>query len=325
MDVSAARAVPGAGSDQTGSLCQPDTEVTIGAEASTCGHTVQTACAVCVCLCHCVWLTVCNLSTREELLRPMFDPENTSSPNSTHTHAEHAPRQSADEMFSEGLLLQWRWHKPFNSYLWPSIPYNTHSLTGSRQPARSLPRLFYSKAWFPFIKSVSSPPFHSAGCLFVSNPYPSFSPGLLFQLCSSSSHLCLVPIILSPPFSCSTAFATHCLPLLFASFSQCPQSSPRSFSLSTSILCHLYGFPLCSLSSLKWPLTLCFLLAVLSLSFSPSLFSQLFLLYFFGVRSLWRPGSWWDIYQEKGLENKLGDVGGWGAARKDCKEEDICE
>lgn len=69
--------------------CRHCDEVTIGGEASTCGHTVQTVCAVCVCLCQRVWLKMCNLSTREELLSPMFDPENTSSPNSTHTQSTH--------------------------------------------------------------------------------------------------------------------------------------------------------------------------------------------------------------------------------------------
>lgn len=144
----------------------------------------------------------------------------------------HALAFSWWAVFSEGLLLQQRWHKPFSSYLWPSTPYNTHSHTGS--PTSPLPPSLF-KAWFLFIKSVSSLFLISTflcWMLFCAKSNPCFPPSLclslsallhifvLFQLCSLflTSFLLLL-------FYLFHSWPSLSLPLLFAFFFQYPQSS----------------------------------------------------------------------------------------------------
>lgn len=171
--------------------------------------------------------------------------------------------------FFEELLLQQRWHKPFSSYLWPSISYNTHSYTQAPCNRPSHSRFIQSLISFHQISPplFSFPPFYSAGYFFVPDLYPSFSTS---HCCLS--HLCLIFIILSLASlfflllycfhhrpSCS-AFICFLFSRSFVFL-----SLPLALSLSP-ILYFLYSAP-SSLafffSSPSWPLTLYFLFFVL--------------------------------------------------------------
>lgn len=112
---------------------------------------------------------------------------------------------------------------------------------------------------------------------FVSKPNPFFPPILYLCLCSSS-HLCLLSIILSllPLFSSSfsTDYLSHYRFYLppFLNILSLLKSSPSSFSVSYYLLSlqlpSLLALFFFSSSFPRWPLTLYFLLAVLSPLFS---------------------------------------------------------
>lgn len=194
------------------------------------------------------WNCECTVCARKHFLSKLHA--------DTHSH-------SADELFSEGLLLQQRWHKPFSSYLWPSTPYNTHSHTGSA--TNPLPPSLF-KAWFLFIKSVSSLFLISTflcWMLFYVKSNPSFPHSLYLapSLCSSS-HLCPLSIMLSPPHLLSPPLVLSLSLLSFA-----PPFICLPFSISTVFL----SLPL-ALLSLCLPFSVLFT-ALLS-ACSPLLFSS---------------------------------------------------
>lgn len=154
-----------------------------------------------------------------------------------HTH-------SADEMLFWRAPPQQRWHKPLSSYLWPSSPYNTHSHTHRLQATDSLPPSLF-KAWFLFIKSVSSPSPISTFLLcwillFVSNPIPPSllaSVSLLFFASLSSFHYPR-SCFFSPLLILSLSLLTP-LPFYLPSFLNILhllKSSLRSFSVLYSLL-----------------------------------------------------------------------------------------
>lgn len=128
----------------------------------------------------------------------------------THVHSLHPHTFSWWDGFSEGLLLQQRWHEPFSSYLWPSIPFNTHSHTGSRQQTLSFP--LYSELDF-FSSSLSLLFFISTFTQLETLlcQIPSFLPASTSPF---SPHLCPLSIILPPPlFFSSSCSTTDRLPL----------------------------------------------------------------------------------------------------------------
>ena len=190
------------------------TEVSTGCGLATHCMCGQRVCVwVCVCLCLCQGGgEVCNHLTYGELTSAPFAPKDTSSPNCTLTHTHTHTHTQTDTHTPTNTFSWWdvlwrappqqRWHKPFSSYLWPSVPYNIHSHTGSWQPTLSLP--LYSELDF-FSSCLSLPPFFphlllstllDALVRIKSTSYPrSFSLSLF--LCSSL-HLCLLSIILSP-------------------------------------------------------------------------------------------------------------------------------
>lgn len=164
--------------------------------------------------------------------------------------------------------------------------YNTHSHTGSWQPNLSLP--LHSK--LDFLSSslsllfFSSPPFYSAGrsCLCqIQSLLPSRL--LSLSLCPSL-HLCLLPIISFPGFSCFLLLLSFSPPFLCASSSQypsplfiCPPFSAHFTDLVSA--CSLFLLP-CTATSHP--------LFSLCLSLSPFFLLQPLFSFTLGVRALWR-------------------------------------
>lgn len=206
-----------------------------------------------------------------------------------------------------------------------------YTLTHRLQATDSLPPSLF-KAWFLFIKSVSSPFLISTFLLcwmllLVSNPIP---PSLLASI--SLSWLSVASLSsfhypLSGPFSPPLILSLTLLSLFLSTFYSPPflnilcllKSSPRSFSVLYSLLALQLSSPLALfsfLSSLR-PLTLYFPLAFLSPLFS---FRSPFLLHS-GCRGFVEAlGPQWDIQQEKGLKNKLWNRGGRGAGGRERNE-----
>lgn len=289
--------------DQSRTFCQPDTEVMIKTEVWTGCGMARHVDSVCVC----VRFKVEGKCVNTHLMANSQVRAWRHFLSNLHIHMHtHKHTHSADEMFCKGLLNRDGTSLLATTYDPPSLQYTlTHRLLATK----SFPPSTF-KAWFLFIKSVSSLFLISTfllcwTLLFVSNPIP---PSLTVSLCSSL-HLCLLSIISFPAFFPVFFYYYHSLSPFYV---LPPPNIPlRSLSVPHSLLTLQISSPLALFffSSALRPLTPYFPCAFLSPLFS---FCSPFLPHSGCQGFVEALSPQLDIQQEKKLKSKLWDQEGRG-------------